>query len=913
MGEATTSAGTEFQRWAAAGALTAAALGVVALAGWLAGQPRLAALGEDLIPMAPSTAVFFLLYGGVLFARSRYPEQARLRVVALLVFTGGTLAAMVLGLLASTRTYLAVERLGLPMEGTVAGAPVGHMSPLTAGCFLLVGVVYFLSREKRQDRPLLKMTAWCLTLLLGLVSGVLLLAYLYGAPLLYHSGFIPPAATTSSAFLGVTIALSGRAAPASWRIVRLSATFAHTLHLLIGGVIVLGMVIVVAGYLYFRQHAEAHRAETINHLTAVAELKAAELARWRSERLGDGSIFFHNSDFASLMRRALDSVPGADQQVLFWLDRVRTAYHYDRVFFLDYGERIRFAAPDDPEPPGRYLLDRFQTLLAAEGPVLLDLHQRYPGGPANMAVAVPVADPDEGRTPLGLMVLRIDPETYLYPFLQQWPIFSRSAETLLVRREKQGIVFLNPLRFQDAPPLTLKIDLGGDMARPAVLAAEGHRGVVQGPDYRGVPVVAAVGQVPDAPWFLVARMDRAEIEAPLRELLWVLIVLVTALVLVCGAGAGLIWRRQRTRHLQEQLDTAQRLRQLSLRQEAILAAVPDIVLETDRDRVCTWVNAPGLAFFGQDIVGARVDLQHAVAVGPEEVSDNHRDEVVSAEGWHRRRDGEKRLLAWRSRMLVDDSGRLGGTISSARDISDQRQVEEQLQQKNDELMRFTYTVSHDLKSPLVTIRTFLGYLESDMQAGDAAAVADDLAYIRSAADKMARLLDELLALSRVGRMVNTFESVALRKVVQEALSLTAGRIKERGVRVTVTTDPVLLYGDRSRLVELFQNLVDNAVKFMGDQSRPHIEIGTFRDGDETVLYVRDNGGGIDPRHHDKLFGLFEKLDPDSEGTGIGLALVKRIVEVHQGRIWAESEGKGRGAAFYFTLNTEGSGDPRQGG
>lgn len=129
----------------------------------------------------------------------------------------------------------------------------------------------------------------------------------------------------------------------------------------------------------------------------------------------------------------------------------------------------------------------------------------------------------------------------------------------------------------------------------------------------------------------------------------------------------------------------------------------------------------------------------------------------------------------------------------------------------------------------------------------------------------------------------------------------AGRIVERGVTVEVTKDPVLLFGDRTRLVEVFQNLVDNAVKFMGREKAPRVEIGADRVGGETVFFVRDNGIGIDPRYQPKLFGLFEKLDPGSDGTGIGLALVKRIVEVHGGRIWVESEGPGKGTTFRFTL------------
>jgi signal transduction histidine kinase len=119
--------------------------------------------------------------------------------------------------------------------------------------------------------------------------------------------------------------------------------------------------------------------------------------------------------------------------------------------------------------------------------------------------------------------------------------------------------------------------------------------------------------------------------------------------------------------------------------------------------------------------------------------------------------------------------------------------------------------------------------------------------------------------------------------------------------VQVEDRDVTVNGDRVRLVEVFQNLVDNACKFMGDQAEPRIEIGVEAHAGETAFYVRDNGSGIDPRHQSKVFGLFEKLDPHAEGTGIGLAVVKRIVELHGGRIWLESRGLGQGAGFYFTL------------
>jgi signal transduction histidine kinase len=236
----------------------------------------------------------------------------------------------------------------------------------------------------------------------------------------------------------------------------------------------------------------------------------------------------------------------------------------------------------------------------------------------------------------------------------------------------------------------------------------------------------------------------------------------------------------------------------------------------------------------------------------------------------------------------------------------------ELEARNAELERFTYTVSHDLKSPLITIKGFLGFLEQDAIKGDVERVRADVTRIANAADKMQRLLDELLELSRIGRIVNPPEAVPLTELAREAVDMLSGRLTEHGVAVDIAPDLPLVYGDRQRLNEVLENLVDNAVKFMGDQPEPLVEIGARQDGAETVIYVRDNGGGIDPRYQDKVFGLFEKLDADSEGSGIGLAIVRRIVEVHGGRIWVESEGAGQGSAFCFTLQG-GDGAMRDGG
>lgn len=253
-------------------------------------------------------------------------------------------------------------------------------------------------------------------------------------------------------------------------------------------------------------------------------------------------------------------------------------------------------------------------------------------------------------------------------------------------------------------------------------------------------------------------------------------------------------------------------------------------------------------------------------------------------------------------MIDAVSPRKGQFATVFEDITEQKRTEYEIKTKNEELTRFIYTVSHDLKSPLVTIKSFTAYLREDIANQDKLSWEKDIRYIENAADKMGNLLNELLELSRIGRKEDPKTPVAMKTIAQSAVDLVAGRIISARAKVIITGPEVMLYGHAQRLLQLYQNLLDNAVKFMGQQPEPLVEIGSNTDpGGHIVLYVRDNGSGIDPRYHDKVFGLFEKLDNKTEGTGIGLALIKRIVEIHQGSVWFTSEGEGKGTTFYFTL------------
>ncbi len=228
----------------------------------------------------------------------------------------------------------------------------------------------------------------------------------------------------------------------------------------------------------------------------------------------------------------------------------------------------------------------------------------------------------------------------------------------------------------------------------------------------------------------------------------------------------------------------------------------------------------------------------------------------------------------------------------------------ELAAENAELETFVYSVSHDLKTPIVTIEGFIGALREDF--GNL--ISEDgekyLNYMSDAARKMELLINDLLHLSSIGSLPERKTEFPFANLMEKVLETLQPLIKERGIELNVEKGLLVVYGEKKRLVQVMENLLTNAVKYIGKENpSPCIEVGVREQDDQKVFFVRDNGIGIEKIYFEKIFEIFQRLPSAKkagEGTGVGLTIVKRIIEHHGGRIWLESE-PGKGTTFFFTL------------
>lgn len=333
-----------------------------------------------------------------------------------------------------------------------------------------------------------------------------------------------------------------------------------------------------------------------------------------------------------------------------------------------------------------------------------------------------------------------------------------------------------------------------------------------------------------------------------------------------------------------------------------------IISKTLQGAITSWNRGAEKIFgyAGEEVIGKNITILFPPDRLDEEtfiLDKIKRGEVVEHyESERVRKDGSVINISLTISPIRDSEGNIVGVSKIARDITEKKRREDELRRKNQELESFTYTVSHDLRAPLRKISSYAHLIDDELNEHKTVGVTRALSQIVKNVQKMSNLIDDLLALSQISQTSLTKTMIDVDKLVDEILA----EYINTGSNIEVDkTQLISACGDERLLSQVFENLISNAIKYSQKAEKPQIKIGSDKSNGVTTYYITDNGVGFDMKYADQIFTVFHRLHSHTEfeGTGVGLAIVHRIIARHHGWVWARSE-PGNGATFYFSLPDE---------
>ena len=446
-----------------------------------------------------------------------------------------------------------------------------------------------------------------------------------------------------------------------------------------------------AGFAYYRMQRTHFVRETQVELTAIADLKVTQIANWRRDLLEDGNLIMHD---AFVARAILDfrSQPSATTlrtDLQNWMRRLMQHYQYAEAFLVSPEGDVLLATADQDSSIG--MISR--SLLAGAGqqrqPRLSDLYRTPVTGAIRLSLGVPILPPDTAEgAPIALLLLRIDPQEFLYPLVESWPTPSPSAESKIVRADGDSVLFLNNLRYRPNTALSLRLPRS-EREVIAVKAVGGFEGATEGVDYTHVPVVAAVRAVPDTPWYMIAKVNAAEIYAPLRRQAALIAGTIGALILAAAFGTGLAWRQQAAGFYRRQYEAEVERQALSRHYEYLTKHANDIILLLDGDLRIVEANDRAVEAYGftrEELLALTLRELRAPEASPQvdavlqqlKTTDGLRFETL-----HRRKDGTL-LPVEVSLRRIEIEGKVF-LQEIARDITERKRAEQALRESQERL------------------------------------------------------------------------------------------------------------------------------------------------------------------------------------------------------------------------------------
>ena len=685
--------------------------------------------------------------------------------------------------------------------------------------------------------------------------------------------------------------------------------------------IILAAGIITAGRFYYHHYKENYRVETERRLSAIAKLKVDGLVQWRKERLDDAGVFYKNTVFSALVQRYFKNPDDTEtqSQLRTWLSHVRKPCEDDSVMLLDTSYSKKMIVPDGPERITSFVSQSESDILRSGKVAFGDFYRNEQNQRIYLKVMVPILDGANDSRMIAVLAVRIDPEKCLYPFINQWPTPSNTAETLLIRRDGNDVLFLNELKFVKNTALNLRVSLDKDKELPAVKAALGQEGIVQGMDYRGVPVIADVRAVPDSPWFLVARMDISEVYAPIKEELWLVIVFVGVLLTGTSAGVGFLWKQQDASFYRQKHEAAETLRESEERYKNLFKANIDGILIADvttkkfmyaNPAICRILGYSEEEFMGMGL--ADIHPKESLEQVSAEFEGQASGAKINAELPCVRKDGQVISMSINaSTVMIDQTKCLMGIF---RDITKRKQIENDLRSAktqaeaaNKTKSQFLANMSHEIRTPMNAIIGFTDLLTDEPLTREQ---KEMLNFIKNSGQHLLSLINDILDFSKIEAGKLDIESMdcSLGQLLNSIESIMKPKAKEKGIEFEVLENnglPAQICTDQTRLSQCLVNLTGNAIKFT-EQGHVYIKVSLeITDNKSNIRFdVEDTGIGIPKDRQDAIFLPFIQADGSTTrlygGTGLGLTITKQLVELLGGKLTFTSQA-GKGSVFSMVI------------
>jgi PAS domain S-box-containing protein len=444
--------------------------------------------------------------------------------------------------------------------------------------------------------------------------------------------------------------------------------------------LLLVLLIGTAAYLYYENQRNHIKKEKESELSSICDLKVKQIVAWKKERLGDAEVLFQNYQLVQQLRKWLKSreKSGEMEEILGWMSSFRGIYDYSSIFLLDEKGNVCLYTSEAIDEVGPYALNFVNEAIQSRKVVWVDLYREEATNHIHLDLLVPLIPRESDGLPSGVLLLRINPYQFLYSYIQSWPTPSRTAESLLVRREGIYVLFLNDLRHRKNTALALRVPIT-EKQMVAVKAVQGVEGVVEDVDYREVEVLASVRKIPGTSWYLIAKVDQDEIYAPIRKHAALVLAFVVVLILSGGGVIGFLWRNQAARFYRSQYQNEVERQFLLQRYEFLTKYANDIILLTDRNLKI--IDANNRAFesygyhrdelIGMDVRNLRSPEERSLLEGVFKQLDEQKGLFIQTV--HQRKDGTRFPIEASLRLIEVEGERFYQSI--IRDITRRKQAE----------------------------------------------------------------------------------------------------------------------------------------------------------------------------------------------------------------------------------------------